>query len=127
MYYIKTYTQLGRLWTLYYTYQHMQQLLHLIKGGNWRYGSKTWILPNEGEEDYIESLDFGWVLGLNGTSNTGVELQLKNSSNEANQKWSRGFFGDDGYFTIKSSSNDMFLSIDYNGNPFIEGKSINLK
>ena len=118
------YTHLGRLWTLDYISQNMHKLLHFKKRDNWRYGSKKWILPNEGEEGYIESVDFGWVLGLNeyGTSSTGVELQPKNSSDEANQKWAIGYLNDhQGYFTIKSSSNDMFLSIDSNGNPFIEG------
>ena len=80
-------------------------------------------MPNEGEEGYIEALDFGWVLGIKGDaiSNSEVVLEPKNSSNDINQKWTRSFVNEHGYFTFRTT-NGLYLSVDSKGNPYIEGK-----
>ena len=81
---------------------------------HWKYSGQKWTIPNEGRTGFIETLDKTQVLSVIGEliEHAEIALETKNTSDSVHQLWERGPMDSGGYFTIKSSTSDLFLTRD---------------
>ena len=97
-------------------------------GETWNFQENFWTLPDVCKEGEIK------VLGKNilmtrmkneSKMETEVNLQNENITMKKQQNWIRGPKDEEEWFTIKSSSSDLYLSLKPNGKLIMEGRYFN--